>query len=215
MGIYPLMDIRFSASKEAELVAAMQAKAASPWCWQTHDAFGRPPEEGSLYFHRDGRAPDPPCTLCIRRKAPGHLVVDAVVPDAESVDTIPLDRYVRILREFDSDIAGPLAESFGGMTSLETASCTPEDYFSPTAVRLLERFCTTSNAGDLGSHLSDQEKWMDFLLQAYADGGNVHCDVFGECVRAKGWWPEAGISRLVREFDFAMRLMAHRDRQVG
>lgn len=216
MDVYPLMDILYPAAREAEMVAAMRNHAAPPWSWQAHDAFQRPPEDGSFYFHRDRQQSDPPCTLCIARHSPGKLVVRAIVPDADTVHTIARNRYVQILEEFDAQVAEPAAESVGGMTSIGTASHRLEDYFSPEAIRLLERFCKTSNAGDRGSHLSDQEKWMAFLIHFHHENVDVHCDTFGKCLRTKHWWPDDAISKLVPEFDFAMRLLRQYDqgRQV-
>ena len=214
MEVHPLLDIRFDESKEAALLVEMTSRASAPWQWQEHDAFGRPPENGSFYFHRDQRDNEPPCTLCIRREALGHLVVHAVVPDANHVHEIPINQYVDILREFDTLIAGPAAETLNGMTSMDTSRRTLEDYFSPDAVRLLERFCKTANIADGGSDLSDQEKWIDFLLHVHRKDQYVHCDTFRACLRAKKWWSEEGIPDLVHEFDFAMRLLRQADRQA-
>ena len=97
------------------------------------------------------------------------------------------------------------------MTSIGTSTHTLEDHFSPKAVKLLERFCLTSNAGDLGSDLSDQKKWMDFLLHVHRNHEEVQCDTFGHCLRAKKWWPEHGIDSLVHEYDFAVHLLKHAD----
>lgn len=151
--------------------------------------------------------PIPSVLFCVTRRSRGHYSAFNIVP--EELIQIPKDQYVALLREFDSLIAEPAALEVGGMTAMETDKRTLEDYFSPEAVRLLETFCKTSNVGDLGSHPSDQEKWMAFLLHAYRDGAKVHCDVFGECLKARGWWPEKYIDRLVHEYDFAMRLLRH------
>jgi hypothetical protein len=115
--------------------------------------------------------------------------------------------YKAILREFDSTIAEPAAELVDGMTAIEISQYRLQDYFSPRAVGLLEAFCLSSNQADLGTHPGDQERWITFLLAAFADGNDVHCDVFGNCLKTAEWWPEAGISRLVHEYDFAMRLL--------
>ena len=104
-------------------------------------------------------------------------------------------------------IADPAAETVEGMTGIELSQYRLQDYVSPDTVGLLETFCATSNQGDLGSHLSDQEKWIRFLLAAFDDGNVVHCEIFGNCLKTAGWWPEEGIRRLVREYDFAMRLL--------
>ena len=35
----------------------------------------------------------------------------------------------------------------------------------------------------------------------------VLSSIFGNCLKSAKWWPEEGICRLVREYDFAMRLL--------
>jgi hypothetical protein len=206
MQTYPLMNIRFPESKEADLVDAMRSRAILPWRWQQHDAHGRPPNEDKFYFHRDEVSTDPPCTLCILREGPGTFIVVNIVPDADGVQ-ISIDLYVRILREFDTLIAEPATDGLGGITSIDTDKRTLEDYFSAEAIRLLELFCKTSNAGDFGAHPSDQEKWMAFLIHVYRTNPEVHCDIFGACLMAKKWWPVDHIPALVREFDSSMRLL--------
>jgi hypothetical protein len=207
MQINPLMDIHFPEMREAEWIGAMKSRASPPWTWQAHNAFGRSAENGSLYFHWDGGGAEPPCTLGIQRKAPGHYVVQSIVPDEGAFHTISHDQYVRILTEFEERIADPAAETVGGMVAIGTSTHTLEDYFSLEAIRLLKRFCDTSNIADHGTHPSDQERWMEFLLHVHRNEKDVHCDTFGKCLETKGWWPDDGIRRLVGEYDFAQRLL--------
>lgn len=209
MNVYPDMDIRFPADKESLLASGMKKRAGGLWTWHGKSPVNRPVEDGQYFFHRDGDNSAPACILCIGRKEPGHLVVQNVVPDAMQVE-FSVDQYVGVLREFDTQIAGPAAEELDGMTSIDTSKRTLEDYFSKEAIDRLKYFCDTSNAGDLGTHLLDQRKWMDFLLYYYRNKTEtepVHCDTFGELLRAKKWWPENGIRKLVNEYDFAMRLL--------
>jgi hypothetical protein len=201
------MNIHFPPSREDELHEGMKLRATSPWAPQEHDALNRPPEDGSYFFHRDVVGDQPSCMLCIRREKDGHWVVHTIVPDRGQIRQIPLDMYKAILSEFESQIAEPATDAVEGMTAIELGQYRLEDYFSRHVVGLLETFCATSNQTDLGSHPSDQEKWIRFLLAAYDDGKNIHCDVFGNCLKSAEWWPEDGIRRLVREYDFAMRLL--------
>ena len=211
MQIYPLMNIRFPETSEADLIEAMKNRATPPWRWQQLEPHGNRVEEYS-YFHRDAVGSDPACTLCLYREGPGNFAVVNIVPDAHTVDRISIDQYVGILREFDRLIAEPAADGLGGITSIETDKRSLEDYFSAEAIRLLERFCSTSNASDLGSHPSDQEKWMAFLVHVYRTNTDVDCDTFGACLQAKEWWPEEDVPRLVGEYDFALRLLRQPDR---
>jgi hypothetical protein len=166
------------------------------------------PEDGHFYFHRDTIGDGASCTLCIRREKPGHWVVHAIVPDdGQEPNPIPVDQYKAMLSEFDSKIAEPAANDVQGMAAIEISRIRLEDYFSPKSVELLRRFCDTSNQSDLGTNLSDQEKWIAFLLSAYDERKNIHCDLFGGCLKNADWWPESGVSKLVSEYDFAMRLL--------
>ena len=205
MEVRPQMDIRFPAAQEAELLEVMRSNAASSDLWQLKDTdpFNRPPEEGKFYFHRDANDHEPSCTVCIRRLKEGHLIVHTITPDENG--RIPVEQYVKILNDFDSAIAMPSAESLSGMTSIGTSKHTLHDYFSREAIRLLERFCKTSNG--YGTHPSDQEKWHDFLLYIYRNGEDVHCDVFGACLKASKMWIEDGIDSLVHEYDFTLNLL--------
>jgi len=210
----PAMNIHFPPARENELHENMSRRATPPWSAKETDAFERAAKDGFFYFHREMVNDQPACTLCIERVRQGHWVVQNIVPDKGQISTIPIDMYKAILREFESTIAEPAAESVNGMTAIELSQYRLQDYFSPKAVGLLETFCLTSNQGDLGSHSSDQEKWIRFLLTAFDDGNDIHCDVFGNCLKTAEWWPEDGIPRLVHEYDFAMRLMRQSGRRV-
>jgi hypothetical protein len=74
------------------------------------------------------------------------------------------------------------------------------DYFSAESIELLELFCKTSNASTLGTHPSDQLKWMNFLLHVHRSRTNVSPDTFGALLEAEGWWPKRGIPTLVDEW---------------
>ena len=206
------MNIHFPPARERELHAEMNRRATNPWEPQNHDAFNHPPQDGSYYFHRAVVDDQPSCTLCIHREMDGHWVVQAIVPDEGQPRRIPLDMYKYMLREFETQIAAPAAETVEGMTGVELSQYRLQDYFSPNTVGFLKTFCATSNQGDLGTHPSDQEKWICFLLAAYDDGNNVHCDIFSNCLKTANWWPEDGIRRLVHEYDFAMRLLQQSSR---
>lgn len=202
--------IRFPDDKDGELREEMNRLATTPWLPQQHDPHGRPTPSNRLYFHRDTVGDEPSCSVCIRVDEPGHWIVGSVVPDAGQVPRIPPDQYNRIVASFESDIVTPAARAVGGTASTEwsdTRMDRLEDHFSPEAVGLLQCFCETSNRSDLGSHPFDQEKWIGFLLRAYDDKRNVHCDTFGTCLKAAEWWPEKDVPRLVEEYDFAMRLL--------
>ena len=99
----------------------------------------------------------------------------------------------------------------GGITSIDTARRSLEDYFPAEAVRLLKWFCTSSNHSDRGSHPSDQMKWISFLLCVYRTQTEVDGDRFGALLKAKGWWPEEHIPTLVDEYVLAMRLLEQAD----
>jgi hypothetical protein len=204
---YPQMQIHFPQAKEAELYEKMKQLALLPWSPQEHDPHGRPAESGHFYFHRNRVGDEPSCTVCIWRDKPDYWIVGSIVPDEDEVHEISIGSYKKILTSFESEIACPAAEFVGGITSIGISQYRLEDYFSRRAVKLLQNFCETSNKGDLGTHLSDQEKWIAFLLQVYDDGNEVHCDTFGNCLKTAKWWPNEGISTLVHEYDFAMRLL--------
>jgi hypothetical protein len=171
MARIPVIDINFPAARETELLEEMNHRSVLPWAPQGVDPHGRPREENRFYIHRDAVGDDSPSTICAYRKEPGHWQIVAVVPD-EWFPNPPVEAYLRILSAFDSEIAGPAAETVEGLSAMGTSQYRLEDHFSQTAIKLLERFCKTSNMSDGGHHLSDQEKWVDFLLCAYAARGN-------------------------------------------
>jgi len=204
---YPQMDIHFPEAKEKDLHNEMKRLAVTPWSPQEHDPHGRPAEVGKFYFHHKRIDHEPSCSVCIWRKKPGHWIVTNIVPDKGEDNKIPIQQYKKILINFESEIAVPAVEFVEGITSIDMSEYRLEDYFSQKAVKLLENFCKTANLCDLGTHLADQERWIEFLLQAYDDGNDVHCDTFGNCLQTAKWWPENGIQILVSEYDFAMRLL--------
>jgi|SRR3972149_5754594 len=210
MEAFPELDIYFPKDKEALLIEEMKKRAGGLWKWQPHDPFDGPAEDGRYYLHREKEGDTLSCTFCLYRKLPGHIYVTNITPD--TYGEIAHDEIVRMMQTFHDQIAEPAVNMVDGYCSMGTGTHTLEDYFSKEAIGLLDHFCKSSNAGDLGTHTLDQQKWIAFLLDHYRNKTeDVHCDIFGELLRAKKWWPEYGIPRLVREYDFAMRLLKQAD----
>jgi hypothetical protein len=211
MEIYPSITIHFPESKEVDLIDAMKTRATSPWRWEEDNGLpGDPGDERYVLFCRDAVGTEPPYQVWMYHNTPGELVLVNIFAVGKQGST-PRDQNTAVLEEFEKLIAEPAAARVGGLASIEAQTRRPLDYFSPRAVQHLECFCTTSNVSTLGSHPSDQRKWVAFLLQTYRDQvankAGVDCDTLGECLRAKGWWPEVDIPRLVQEYDLGMVLL--------
>ena len=212
MQVYPDMNIRFPEAREAELIEHMKSRAQPPWRWEEVPRLLSTARQ--LCFRRDAVDNYPDCSLFIHRRQAGDWVVVNIVPHFDVNDRrfqLPIEQYVGILNEFEARIAEPAAEAVGGMTSIEAHKQGLEDYFSANSIRLLRLFCTSSNVSTLGSHPSDQQKWMAFLLDVHRSRVNVHPDTFAGLLRSEGWWPEAGIAKLANEYELAMGLLAMAD----
>jgi hypothetical protein len=205
------MTIHFPESKEGDLIAALKGQATPPWRWEEKNALpDHLGDEGYVLFCREPVGTEPPYQVWLYHQTPGELVLTNIFA-LGPMEGITRAQYTRVLEEFEKLIAEPAAACVGGLAAIDTQTRRPEDYFSPRAVQYLQLFCTTSNVSTLGSHPSDQRKWVMFLLQTYRDQvanqADVDCDTLGECLRAKGWWPEEDIPRLVQEYDLAMVLL--------
>jgi hypothetical protein len=208
MLVYPDMNIRFPETREADLVEGMKSRAQGPWRWRDV-----PRKKDYLFFDRDAAGPDPVCTLAIDRREPGNWIVVNITPQSKvEHGRLSVEQYVGLLQDFDRQIAEPAAEELGGLTSIDAHERRLADYFSPRSLELLQRFCETSNVSTLGSHPSDQWKWMSFLLNVHRSGELVYPHLFGALLKAERWWPAKGIRRLVNEYELAMELLRLEDR---
>ncbi len=197
----PQLRIGFEPVHEVELLEYMKQLAQSPpWTPLEKNPMGHPAKDGFAFFHRDVVGVDPSCILCIQRTKDGLWAVGAFVPDEGQ--TFPLDSCKAVLRDFDARIAEPAAKKFGGATELDYSEYELRRYFSPAEVALLESYCSSS-----GSHSSDQEEWVDFLLTVHDSPKQVDCDVFRNCLRTSKWLDEERIQNLAHEYDFAARLL--------
>jgi hypothetical protein len=207
MEAFPELDIYFPNDQESRLIDAMKKRANGQWQWRPHGPGTQSVKDGQYFFHRVADKLAPASTLYLARKAPGHLWVPCFTSDTTDAQ-IPWGNLPGMIQDFCTQIADPAANIVDGYCSVGTSTHTLEDYFSSESIALLQGFCTSSNAGDLGTHPRDQERWMAFVIHHYRNRTKrVAGDVFGELLRDKEWWPEYGIPRLVREFDFAMRLL--------
>ena len=206
MRVYPEMTIHVPANRESTLIEEVTSRVAPPWSRQLYSPVGRDVVDGEFFFHRDGDNM-PGCTLYIRRRSPGELVVENIVPDLER-DQLAIEQYEEILTEFDSIVAQAV-ENCEGISGVTTSKRTLEDYYSKHAIELLKRFCQTANVGDGGRHPIDQEKWYDFMLYVYCNQENVHGDVLGRLVAGTGLWPEHLARQLASEYNFAIDLLQH------
>jgi hypothetical protein len=200
---YPDLTIRFAHEREAELIGEMTRLAKAPWSRQVDNTHGQPAEHDYFYFHRDEVDTDPPLATVLKRREPGVLIVTHVLPD-EIGPELDVPQYDRILREFDAQIVDPAAKAVEGWSDIDSTEYRLEDYFSPRAVELLTSF---SQCNNYGSHPSDREIWYKFLLQVFDDGNNVDADLFRNCLKASGIWPQYDVNRLAREYYMAMEIL--------
>lgn len=206
---YPDLTIRFPHDREAELLGEMTRLAQPPWSRQDLDTHGGPPREGNFFFHRDEVGDDPALAAVIQRREPGVLIATHLVPD-EIGPHLDVAQYDRILRELDEFIVDPAAKAVDGLSDIDLTDYRLEDYFSPTAVALLEDF---SQCNGYGSHPSDREIWYSFLIQVFDDGNKVNADTFRNAAKAAELWPSEYAEDFSRQYDLAMDILERSGRR--
>ena len=155
------LDIYFPEGSESRLVAAMEQRVSRPWQWQPRPRPSSSPADSRFVefcVRKDKDDALPSSTLYFDRKEPAHLRVETV--DANFSGPIPDDFRNQILRQFDSEIAGPAAGDVGGRTRI-TERDESELRLSPEADQRLSEWagCSTWHTG----HHDDEGRFFQFV----------------------------------------------------
>jgi hypothetical protein len=88
----------------------------------------------------------------------------------------------------------------------------PLDWMSEKSAKLLSKFSSCANKSTGASHPMDEERWLDFILEAYKDQRDAGSYLSRWLIEAERW-PEDVAYDLLLQYEFAMHLLArvHRD----
>lgn len=160
--------------------------------------------ESMYLFVRQADAALPGALVAVAKAEEGRWYVTNVVP-TESGE-LAYDEYNGILNEFCHQLVRPVADELGVSVELTKPQLEPEDIMSAEAARLLRRFSASANKSTRGSHPSDQERWMHFLVVTHRDGSEPDADVLRRFLIEDGWSEDAA-AHLASEYEFARELL--------
>ncbi len=160
-------------------------------------------------FVRQADAALPGALVAVAEAEVGRWHVTNVVPTESS--ELAYDEYNGILNEFCHRLVRPVADELGISVELTKPQVEPEDVLSAEAARLLRTFSASANKSTWGSHPSDQERWMQFLVVAHKDQSDFGADLLRRFLIEEGWSEDAA-THLASEYEFARELLNTYDR---
>ncbi len=214
MDVYRELQISGDPSELPSLVGSIESSLANGWVRDKQaELRAKDPVNGngrrfcfSCEKTRERRA----ALLVLSEKSPGVLYVPNIIPT--DGDRLSRGEYNRIIEEFCDRFVRPLAENSGVTVDMTGAQADLETWLSPTAAEKLRRFSAMANKSTGSSHPSDQERWLDFIVTTFREGGKLDESLLRRWLLESERWPEEIASDLTSEYQFGLDLLryAHR-----
>lgn len=162
-------------------------------------------------FIYESPAGEPPCNVflsCVN----GRLHVLNITPLKSG--RLSMDQYNRVIDDFAGILRNQLPPDSTLDINLTDDIAAITDRVSPDAARLLEIFSNSANKSTGSSHLSDFERWANFLIKAHKEDSRDKLDggFLAKWLEEELGWPSEQAEDLAIEYEFALRLLQAYDR---
>lgn len=147
--------------------------------------------------------------LCLAYKKGNKnvLYVSNIVPQAGE---LTYGQYNKALREF-ADLSSPIADELGVEMTYLDKSWKIEERLTDEAMSVLTRFSRTANRATSGSHPSDRELWLEFLVLCHLGRKGLEAYELNRWLLEEEGWEDHPAAELAIEFEFALQLLRHYD----
>lgn len=206
--VFQDLTIASSTSQMAALEKLLIARAQAPWRHRTKE-ISEPQEHGTvLFMEREEDTTLPAARLVLWPSEVGYSVMNVVPLKVGQLDRAT---YNALLQEFTEQVAVPAATGLKLSAKLSRQWQSIDEWFSPSTAQALRRFSNSANKSTGASHPRDQERWMDFLISAHHDGGDIDSDLLYRWLQEVEGWQEDVAGDLLMNYDFARTLLGHYD----
>lgn len=196
-----------------EIRSALIAQSVSPWRHAPEREKAMDQQAaGSLEFiafERDEDDVAPAVGLVLWRR-PDCYQVSNIVP--REYGRLTYSQYNSALNDFYELIALPVIAVLSLRADLTKSRQSLEDWASPVTADKLLAFSKCANKSTGASHPYDRERWLDFIISAHKEKSAVGGYLDRWLIEAEHWPEDIAIS-LVSDFEFAIDLLDHYDRQ--
>ncbi|MCT7975238.1 hypothetical protein [Laspinema olomoucense] len=124
-----------------------------------------------------------------------------------------VDKYNQVWEEFYSKFIEPIASNFDVDVITTPAERTIENSMSPEVAECLLRFSNAANKSSGGSHPYDEERFLDFIIQAHQEGSLLDESQLRKLLMIDKGWSEENASKLSCEYRFGMDLLKRYDKK--
>lgn len=191
-----------------EIAGAITERLAGPWRRATeHDESEvNPGTVDWRVFERLVDSERPGALLfLVPNSTESNLYVSNIVPTKGH--SLGVENYNEILVEFTNRFARPVADDSAIRCELTSDWVDFAGGLGETAFQALVGAAIFPN----GTHPSDRERWMQFILTARREALDVDLVLLARWLEAEGFTPRRA-SNLVEEYDFALKLLDLYDR---
>ena len=133
------------------------------------------------------------------------LKVVNIVPSESGRLTKP--QYNSLLDDFAERFVKPLASKRGLRLETSPSHRDISDWLSPRAKRSLEAFSRCANKGTGSAHPSDNDRWLNFIIQVHQDGCSLNSSLLERWLIEEENWPLDVASDLAIEFEQGINLL--------
>ena len=207
---YPDVKIIANISEQKELIEKLEKNfKSSGWgrnLEKEKEYILKYPDIGDCFiFTCSNTESRPAAELSFHRDENGYLFVSNIVPeDTEYMDT---NTYEFILEEFLTKFLEPTAQSLNiEIIVVPSERNIDSSSMSPEMAQLLKKFLSMANIADGGTHLCDEERLFDFIIQAHNEKSLLEEQVLKGLLIDNNW-PEMQAQKIVSKYLFGKDLL--------
>jgi hypothetical protein len=188
-------------TRRDDFVAEVERRLVPPWTRAAQfDKADLAPGVQWRVFERLGEESLPGALLFLWQNDRGDLTVSNIVPTEGH--SLGRHNYNKIASEFFELYAHPSAEALGLRSTLSNDWVDIADELGETLFGAL----VTAALFKPGTHPSDQERWMRFIVGAFRRGTDVNLEHLQRWLDADGFGSERAYEMML-EFDFGLQLL--------
>lgn len=206
--VFQDLHITGPATQMTSLGKELSDYAVAPWRYVTDEPVQKQEDGIVMFMERSEDATLPGARIVLWPSLVGYSVLNVVPTKRSSLDYAT---YNSLIQEFVQLVATPASCKLDFEIQLSKQHQSIEDWFSPPTAKALQSFSRLANKSTGASHPLDQGRWMDFLMGAHAEHSKADSDLVYRWLHEVERWPEDTAHDLLKDYDFALSLLARYD----
>lgn len=146
----------------------------------------------------------PSCALFLTPDNNSFFYVCNIAPEEELES--PVENYNTVLEEFFVKFVQPSVDNLDIRVIFSEADKTIDNSMSPELADKLKRFSGAANKASAGTHPLDQERFLDFIIQAHLESSLLDESTLDELLKDENWSSKDALELSIK-YNFGRKML--------